>query len=307
MTNIGQVHAYLQTDPGLVRDHNEDFVTHREPTDPQDEQANGWIYIVADGVGGADAGEVASQYASQQMLAHYLNNAETFTDWGARLVHAMQAANTDLRRFVAERNNNSRMATTMVAAVVVANQVFIGNVGDSRGYLWRQGILEQITKDQSLVAKLVEEGAITEEEALNHPRKHVILYSLGSEKQPKIELFTNTLQSGDILLLCSDGLNRHVSDPEIAQIIDSSPADSAAIQLIDLAKERGGEDNISVALICYRTAEDTAVTPTPFSHSKQQTTVSAAPVNHRVLWMYTGLLTLILVILIMFSWIILRI
>ncbi len=252
MSNQGRIEVSLRTDQGQIRDHNEDFVTFREPMDTADEEKNGWVYIVADGVGGADAGEIASQFACERTLEHYLANDQE-PDWGKRLVDAMQAANTDLRQMVAERNNNSRMATTMVAAVISGNQLFLGNVGDSRGYYWRNGFIRQITKDQSLVAKLVEEGAITEEEAKDHPRKNVILYSLGSERTPKIDLFPLQLEVGDILTLCSDGLVQHVEDIEIGNLVSQLAPAEATQALIQLANQRGGKDNISVAVLRYGT------------------------------------------------------
>ena len=106
----------------------------------------------------------------------------------------MQAANTDLRRLAADRDDSRRMATTMVAAVVQDSHAYIGNVGDSRAYQWREGQLEQISRDQSLVARLVEEGALTPEEAVHYPYKNVILYSIGSEKRPPIDLYEIVLE-----------------------------------------------------------------------------------------------------------------
>jgi protein phosphatase len=138
---------------------------------------------------------------------------------GKRLVNSMQTANTNLRQLVAERNQNKRMATTMVATAISDQIAYIANVGDSRGYHWRSSSLRQVTKDQSLVAKLVEEGAITEAEAATHPHRNVILYSIGSEKTPKIDLFEVVLDPGDIIFMCSDGLTRHVSDKEISDIL----------------------------------------------------------------------------------------
>ncbi|MBX3056184.1 MAG: Stp1/IreP family PP2C-type Ser/Thr phosphatase [Anaerolineae bacterium] len=302
MAELGQIQAHLTTDTGLVREHNEDYIACREPVDPQDIQQNGWIYLVADGVGGADAGEVASHFASERMIAHFVENQQE-PDWGRRLLDAMQAANSDLRQLVAERNNNSRMATTMVTAVLKENQVFIGNVGDSRAYHWRNGQLQQITRDQSLVAKLLEEGAITEAEAEVHPRKNVILYSLGSENKPKIELFTLTLLSGDIILLCSDGLTRHVSDREINETLGKEAPDVAAELLMQMARQRGGEDNISVVVIQYGQAigkdmGDTAVT---------RPQAAAAPSHRSFLWLYTGFLAVFMIVLIFIAWLVLRV
>jgi len=301
MAEVGQIQAHLFTDTGLVREHNEDFVACREPADPQDYQQNGWIYLVADGVGGADAGEVASHFASESMVTHFVENNQE-PDWGRRLLDAMQAANTDLRQLVAERNSTSRMATTMVAAVITENQVFIGNVGDSRAYHWRNGLIQQITKDQSLVAKLLEEGAITEAEAEAHPRKNVILYSLGSENKPKIDLFTLELLPGDILILCSDGLTRHISDREINEAVSDEPIDMAGESLLQQARQRGGEDNISVVVIQFggvtgKARADTAVTQSVLATNTQRS----------FLWLYTGVLAAFMILLIILVWLVLRV
>jgi protein phosphatase len=251
--------AAWQTDRGLVRSHNEDFVIVYEPETPDDHELHGTLYIVADGVGGADAGEVASQYASERALHHYLAYTEIHP-LGARLIEAMQAANTDLRKLAAERDDSRRMATTMVAIAIQDSRAYIGNVGDSRAYRWRRGGLTQLTRDQSLVARLVEEGALTAEEALRYPYKNVILYSLGSEKRPPIDLYEVELEPGDLLLLCSDGLTRHVPDEEIAGIVGRELPDVAVATMVRLARERGGEDNITVALIQHgeRLAEQPA-------------------------------------------------
>ncbi len=240
--------AAWRTDPGLVRSHNEDFVIVYEPESPGDYQLHGTLYIVADGVGGADAGEVASQYASERTLHHYLQSTQ-FDTLGARLIEAMQSANTDLRRLAVERDDSRRMATTMVATVIQDDRAYIGNVGDSRAYLWRGSVISQVTRDQSLVARLVEEGALTAEEALRYPYKNVILYSLGSEKRPPIDLFEVELEPGDHLLLCSDGLTRHVSDEEIARILAGEEPGAAVETMVRLARQRGGEDNIPVAIL----------------------------------------------------------
>jgi len=296
MSNRRLVEASLRTDQGRIRDHNEDFVSCWEPANEQDEAQNGWVYIVADGVGGADAGEVASQFASERTLAHYLND-NLDLERGDRLWRAMQAANTDLRQMVADRHDDSRMATTMVTAVFQGNRVYFGNVGDSRGYHWRNGRLQQVTKDHSLVAKLVEEGAITEEEALNHPRKNVILYSLGSEKDPKIDVFEAAVEPGDILFLCSDGLTRHVADHEIERILAEQEPDVATQTLIDLANMRGGEDNISAAVLRY---DDNHV-------ADHETGTSGKPAHSRTLWLYTIFLTLVQTILIILIWLLLQV
>jgi protein phosphatase len=258
MSEAPSVSAVMRSDTGLVRSHNEDFVAGYEPEDAAATIVHGWFYIVADGVGGADAGEVASQYATEQAVHHYLTTYVAY-DWGERVLRAMQEANTDLRRLASERNDKRRMATTMVAAAIHDSTVVIGNVGDSRAYLWRSGELMQITKDQSLVARLVEEGAITADEAATHPHRNIILSSIGSERRPPIDLYERGLEPGDLLLMCSDGLIRHVNDEEICIIVGSRDKVEAADDLVELARDRGGEDNISVSIVQYGPREEQMV------------------------------------------------
>jgi protein phosphatase len=305
MISIGRINASLQTDQGRVRDHNEDFVAFKEPADMGELARNGWLYIVADGVGGADAGEVASQFATERTIHNYLADGET-ADWGERLYTAMQAANTELRQLVSEQasTTGNRMATTMVAAVLHGSGATLANVGDSRGYHWKNGALQQITKDQSLVARLLEEGAITEEEAVNHPRRNVILHSLGSETTPRIDLYEVELSPGEQLVLCSDGLTRHVADDEIAKIISEKPPVEATDILIQLANERGGEDNISVIVLQIEELPPQFPTDDRTKNGRL-TTINITPVDKRTrqaLWVYTAVLCLIQTVLIILVW-----
>jgi serine/threonine protein phosphatase PrpC len=164
--------------------------------------------------------------------------------------------------------------------------------------------LRQITKDQSLVARLVEEGAISEEEAADHPRRNVILHSLGSETRPQIDVYVLPLAAGEQIVLCSDGLTRHVSDEEIAAAIREHGPSRATEELIQLANDRGGEDNISVAIMSI--GEPSAQ---PVSHtrpgrkqiSKTRSRAGSARVR-RALWLYTAILCLIQTIIISLLW-----
>jgi len=303
MFSIGHVDASMRTDQGRVREHNEDFVACHEPSGPDEEARHGRLYIVADGVGGSDAGEVASRFAAERTLDHYLADGDTI-DWGERLRNAMYAANSDLRSLTGHKYDGARMATTMVAAVLHVDQATLANVGDSRGYHWRNGTIRQITKDQSLVARLLEEGAISEEEAANHPRKNVILHSLGSEKRPQIDLYEVSLNSGEMLILCTDGLTRHVDDEEIAAAVAQFSTEEATKRLIQLANERGGEDNISVAVLRFGEQPAQLVTSSG-SPSGEATETKALPDDARIrrtLWVYTAILCVVQVILIVLIW-----
>ncbi|MFN2187353.1 MAG: Stp1/IreP family PP2C-type Ser/Thr phosphatase [Candidatus Promineifilaceae bacterium] len=301
------VNALLNTDRGCIRDHNEDFVGMAEPQKPSDEVRDGFLYIVADGVGGSDFGEVASEYATERTIFHYLDSYD-IGDWRQRLVQAVEAANGDLRRLIAERGTGNRMATTLVATVIHGEWATIANVGDSRGYHWRDGHLEQITHDHSLVARLVEEGAITPEEAEHHPRKNVIIHSLGSENRPRIDVFDVRLRTNDRIILCSDGLTRHVSDAEIADAAWNNDLEAATAELVELAKERGGEDNISVGIVHYlRELSGIELDPeTDVLVGPGRLAYAAPQGGQRALWLYTAILAIIQSLLIIWTWLIIN-
>ncbi len=283
--------ASLRTDVGRVREHNEDFVGSWEPQSAAEAEANGWLYIVADGVGGAEAGEIASQHATEQVIRFYIEKETGST--AERLESAVRAANRDLRQLADQRGAVRAMATTMVAAVIEGTAVTLANVGDSRGYHIDNDTITQITKDQSLVAKLVEEGTITEAEAAVHPQRNVILSSLGPSRDPRVDLFSLTLAPGQLLLLCSDGLTRHVADDEIAAIANANAPDDATTKLIALANDRGGGDNISVAVIGMGD---------PLQETLRGANVAAAPPQPTTkrwkLWTYTLFLSMVEVVLI---------
>lgn len=289
------VEAVLHTHQGQVRRVNQDFVASHEPESSEEEAQFGWVYILADGAGGMDAGDLASSYATERTLHYYYQDEQL--SWTDRLRNALTRANTDLRTLSANHNGGSRMATTMVATVIHGDQVDIANVGDSRAYHMRSGILRQITRDQSLVAKLVEEGAITPEEAEAHPRRNVLLHSIGSDRTPQIDLYNLRLQSDDLLLLCSDGLIRHVQDAEIASMLAAEPdLDQAATMLIDLANERGGQDNISVVILRFTPRAEATTVPIP-----------RPTIARRALWAYTAFLCVVQTVLIFIVWYLLRV
>ena len=250
MSSIGRIRSAYLTDRGQVRDHNEDFVIGHEPQTKEQEAQNGWLYVVADGVGGADAGEVASSYASEKTILHFLQSSET-ADMGARLKKAIESAHYDLCSLIDERQDDRRMGTTIVATAIQEDSVAIANVGDSRGYLISNGTITQITKDHSLIAKLLEEGIVTADEADALNIGNIILQSIGSEQTPVVDIFKLSLKANDCLLLCSDGLTNHVKDEEINEIVSSQSPGDATKTLVDLANERGGHDNITVLVLKY--------------------------------------------------------
>lgn len=234
------------SDVGQKRRHNEDYVGLYEPHRIADLEAHGRLYVLADGVGGAAAGDVASQYAVSRILHAYYHSAGD--DLGTRLRLAIEEANAEIYARNLDRPDNREMATTVVAALIRGDDLIVANVGDSRAYLIRGEGIEQVTEDHSLVAEMISDGAITAEQAATHPYRNVILRSVGAYETVQVDLFVRQLAPDDIIILCSDGLTRLVSNRELVDIGRAYPHAEAVRQLVALANERGGEDNISVSL-----------------------------------------------------------
>lgn len=234
------------SDVGQKRRHNEDYVGFYEPGQIADLETYGRLYVLADGVGGAAAGEIASQYTVKKIIYAYYQ--ATNKEPGARLRLAIEGANADIFARNLDRADNREMATTVVSAVIHNDELIVANVGDSRAYVVRGETIEQITEDHSLVAELLNDGSITAEQAETHPYRNVILRSVGTNETVQVDLFFRQLAPGDILILCSDGLLRHVTDRELPKIVRSYSPAEAAQRLIALANERGGDDNISISI-----------------------------------------------------------
>ena len=251
------------TDTGRKRPHNEDYVIAWVPDDPAEIDRSGSLFIVADGVGGGAAGEVASQFAAEKVCYAYYSAQEP--DFETRLVAAITEANRDICRYNHAHPEQREMGTTIVAAVVRDSALLVANVGDSRAYLVCAGAIEQITTDHNVVAHMLARGEISAEQAATHPLRSRLTRSLGVDDEVGVDVFEHTLQPHDTVILCSDGLTRHVHDEEIGQaVVQGNPAD-AAQELVELAKQRGGLDNISVIVI--RILSDQEQTKKPVRHS----------------------------------------
>jgi len=250
-----RIRAAVMTDVGMVREHNEDSVMAFEyRRDSLVEPAQTLLYVVADGMGGAEAGEVASAIAVGVIREYIEANAGAIKNSDGReiLRLALEAANTKILEYQAAHPESRGMGSTAVAALLEPGGCALAWVGDSRAYLLENGQLRQITKDHSLVQRLVELGQITPEEARHHEHKNVITRSLGARPQGPAgaEAFNLRLKRGDRLLLCSDGLTAHVEDAEIAEVLRRHrDPEAAACELIVAANAGGGTDNISVAAI----------------------------------------------------------
>ena len=239
--------AVKLTDTGRVRPHNEDYVDFYVPPDPQQEARKGGIYLVADGMGGHQAGEVASRGAVETAIERYY--ADTSRDVGKSLVRAVQAANRQIHAQAQTDPSKSGMGTTLVAAVILGRKVYVANVGDSRAYLINRASMAQITEDHSWVEEQVRAGLLTPEQAKRHPQRNLVTRALGSKPSVDVDLFEGEVSTGDAILLCSDGLTGRVEDHEIAAIVRDHSPNEAARLLVAAANERGGSDNITVLIV----------------------------------------------------------
>jgi len=252
-----RLRAAAMTDVGRVREHNEDSVLAVEYVrESLIDPAQSHLFVVADGMGGAEAGEVASAIAVETIRSYVEGQLETargeVKNVSELLTGALEEANSKIIEYVASHPESRGMGSTGVCAIVMPADAAVAWVGDSRGYLMEGAALRQVTKDHSLVARLVEIGQITAEEALTHEHKNVITRSLGARQSGPAgaEAIASKLKRGDKLLLCSDGLTAHVMDNQIRDILgrNADPFD-AARELIAAANAGGGTDNISVIVV----------------------------------------------------------
>ena len=231
--------AYGATHVGRVRAVNQDAYYLPE--------AGESFAVVADGMGGHKAGEVASAMAVSE-FTRWLRCAPVPTE--ETVNYAVHEANRIIHRTAQRETDKSNMGTTLVSVWVDDEQVIECNVGDSRAYLLRDGTLTQISRDHSLVGELVEEGKITKQEAMHHPHKNYITRAVGTSSMVQPELRTLDRKSGDVWLLCSDGMSNYIEDGELERILREQADRAKCVKkLIDLALERGGADNITVVLV----------------------------------------------------------
>ena len=270
MTTL-RFHAAAGTDPGLVHQINQDSAL---AIVRQESGKAAGLFVVADGMGGHQAGDVASRLAAETIkeeLAWLLERAETedtqpsapspvaetlvessTAQLQQRLELAIHRANQEITTYAQDNPVDAgNMGTTVTCVLVEDDQAAIANVGDSRTYLLRDGELRQITEDHSYVARLVKEGQLQPNEVFDHPRRNVITRSLGYKQDIEIDSWLERLQPGDRLLLCSDGLWEMVQDPaSLQQVLEQSTEPAAAVsRFIDAANANGGADNIGVVVV----------------------------------------------------------
>ncbi|MCC6548200.1 Stp1/IreP family PP2C-type Ser/Thr phosphatase [Candidatus Sumerlaeota bacterium] len=249
-----KIQAAGLSDRGMKRPHNEDSLSVVPSLS---------LFIVADGMGGHNAGEVASRQAIESIV-QFLRDSQRDTDsWPIppnpeltvsenRIVTAVKLANRDVCKLSMEHPEYHGMGTTLVSMLLDApnEKISIAHVGDSRAYRLRDGNMEKMTRDHSWVEEQLERGIITEEEAKNHRWKNVITRALGNKLDVEVEVKTHTIKSGDVYLLCSDGLSGMIDKDVMEQVLVNMPdLEEAAQSLIRAANEAGGHDNISLVLV----------------------------------------------------------
>ena len=235
--------AFYLTDPGKVRDHNEDSVTILSNDNGE------YILAVADGMGGHKAGEVASSIATTHLEARFvsldtLGTKEEAIEW---LREVTKEINDKIFAYTFQNPDSKGMGTTLVVAIRTRDYVLFGNIGDSSGFVYKNGKLVKVTKDHTLVNLLVSTGELTEEEAKYHPRKNVLMRALGANNPIEIDIFDVDISVRGILL-CSDGLTNMLTFEQIEKVLNSKDnIEEKIIKLIRKSNSRGGTDNISIA------------------------------------------------------------
>lgn len=238
-----------QSDTGPARERNEDYVDFVVPQDEELHREKGALFVVADGMGGHKAGQVASRESVEQVVAAYY--ADPGRDVGECLERAIKAANQAIHDQAQAEADMAGMGTTLVAAVIRkrGRQVIIANVGDSRAYVLHRQKLKQITIDHSWVEAQFRAGLLTREQTKTHPQRNLITRAVGIQPTVEVDLFRTSLRRKDALLLCSDGVSGELSDKQMAQVMGSRQPEDAAAELVDQANALGGTDNATALIV----------------------------------------------------------
>ncbi len=249
-----------QSDIGCLRQNNEDSFGYWEPEDDRQFLRKGRLAVVADGMGGYEGGQEASRMAVETLLAVYRDFAGD--DPQQALIEALQAAHQQIRQYSFAHPELRGMGTTCTAAAIVrgahrdadSDALYYVHVGDTRLYLIRDGQITKVTRDHSYVGRLVESGMISPEEAEHHPQRNILTAALGTNPDLVMDSpgYPEPLRPEDVLVICTDGLWGQVRDPEILDLVENKSAEQAARELIQLARDRGGPDNITVEILRLR-------------------------------------------------------
>jgi PPM family protein phosphatase len=249
-TTVGDLRVVVLSDLGNIRKNNEDIGMFFRIADSEVALQKGYLLVVADGMGGHEAGEVASRIAAETVSEYYFNSDASLSIENS-LAKSLAAANKRIYNMSAANKMYKGMGTTCTCVAVVGDAIYFGHVGDSRAYLIRENqSIEQITTDHTYVQELVKNGEISIEEAAHHPKRNILTNAMGTKPDTMIDtgMHYAKLGEGDRILLCSDGLYEYVKDDEMVSILLNRNLHEAAAIFIQEAKKRGGHDNITVVL-----------------------------------------------------------
>jgi serine/threonine protein phosphatase PrpC len=239
----------IQSDVGCRRENNEDYSFYWEPDSDPDFQHKGRLAIIADGMGGYEGGQEASRLAVETVLAVYEREA----DAGLReaLIKGFQTAHDRIRQYAEDHPELQGMGTTCTAVVLRDHQLFFAHVGDSRLYLVRGDSIARLTHDHSYVGRLVESGILRAEEAESHPQRHILTAALGAGMDVSADAPVEplNLEPGDAIVLCTDGLWSLVEERELHEVVRSHSPAAACAELVRMARDRGGPDNITLQVL----------------------------------------------------------
>lgn len=228
------------SDIGNIRKINEDFIGYHVDNIKQ-------IYIVADGMGGHNGGDIASKSVVENTI-RFINEAEDLEEPRELLRRAISYSNKVIYSISNSEQGLKGMGTTITAALIISNYIYIANVGDSSCFVIKNNNIHKVTKDHSLVQELIDEGSITEEQARKHPNKNIITRAVGTTPEVMVDIFQMSLDDVEKIILCTDGLTNEVTPHEISICIGENDNEAACKELIHMAKSRGGRDNISVMI-----------------------------------------------------------
>ncbi len=235
------------TDPGKVRPKNEDYLRYEVPEDPVLSVGRGSLFLVADGVGGAGGGAVASAEAAHAVIQEYYLDLQS--DPGRTLRRAIERANLHVYNLRLGHPDLSGMQTTLTVLVLCQGRYWLGHVGDSKAFLLRDGVLRQLTRDHTIVQEMRRLGLVDTQRANRHPHRHLLTQTIGGDVLVAVDLQSGQPHPGDCFILSTDGLFEHLEPEDVRDAFANSPPDIAATACVEEAKRRGGFDNLTVLAV----------------------------------------------------------